>query len=49
MFGRKKKQVSLKLKDPVVGDHKLEGVRNDKKEEELHVTSQDLRASTQVC
>ena len=51
MFSRKKKQVALKQKEPVsVEDHKSESiVTADTVETHLHVTSQNLRASKQVC
>lgn len=48
MFGRKKKQVSLKKKETVSDGHKIEAVKNEGKEKKKQITSQDLRSSTQV-
>ena len=50
MFGRKKKQVSLKQKkEPVSGDScKSENVKNDKMDTDLGVIAEDWRSSTQV-
>ena len=55
MFGRKKKQVLQKEKKAPVTvstvsneGHKLENVKNDGLDTELHVTTQELRTSTKV-